>query len=552
MGNVHVTDFVTGSFPGQTAGPQSGQTAFVGQFSQRVVLVHELGQLAAAEEFLHGGHHRTDVDQSLGRDHIGILESHPFPDHPFHTAQTDPELVLEQFPYAADTPVAQVVDIVLAFHAVDYVQQVSKGSDYVSRGDHPDGRIDVLGHDHLFRFFLIFHPDFRIAGLAVDAALFNFVDFFITDDGAGRQDHFAPGAVGIFEGNGRSQFFAQQALAPAQFLVDLVPAHIGQVIPPVVGEDVLDQLGGVFQVGRFARTEFPVDFQQGIFFVLGGILGQGSHQERMFPEGLDDVIVGGQPHDTEQCRCRQFPGPVHTGIDDVVQIGFIFDPGTPVGDDRGPVEKFPHGIHVFGIIHTGRTDQLADDDPFRPVDHEGTGIGHQGEVPHEYSGFLDFARIFVQQTDVHIQRSRIGGVLFLAGLDIVFGIPDGEVFKTQFQVVRKILDGRNVFENVVQSFSYEPLIRFSLQVDQMRHLQDFFDPSITVPDAVAIMYRLKHVVSHSFSLGRYSKKVPRNLLHKKNKAVNTIKIDQPCILQCLSVSISCSSPHLSGNAMSNH
>ncbi len=410
-----------------------------------------------------------------------------------------------------------MIYVVLAFHAVDHIQQISKGSDHIGGRNDPDGSIDIFGDNDPFRFFLVFHPDFCIAGLAVDAALLDLIDFFIPDDGTGRQDHFALAAVRIFKSDGRSQFLTQKTLAPTQFLIDLIAAHIGQIIPPVVREDVLDQLGGIFQVGRFARTQFPVDFQQGIVFIFGGILGQSRYQERMFPEGPDDIIIGRQPHDTEQCCSRQFPGPVHTGVDDVVQVGFIFDPGTPVGDHRGPIEEFPHGIHVFGVIDSGRPDQLADDDPFRPVDDEGPGIGHQREIPHEDSGFLDFSRILIQQTDIYIQGCCIGGIFFLAGLDVILRVPNGEVFKTQFQVIRKILDGRNILENVVQSFSYEPLIRFSLQVDQMRHFQDFFDPRITVPDAVAIMYRLKHVVSHSFSLGRYSKKVLRIYYTKKTR-----------------------------------
>ena len=42
VGRVHVADFKTGAITGQTAGTQSRQTALVGNFRQRVVLIHKL------------------------------------------------------------------------------------------------------------------------------------------------------------------------------------------------------------------------------------------------------------------------------------------------------------------------------------------------------------------------------------------------------------------------------------------------------------------------------------------------------------------------------
>ena len=36
-----------------------------------------------------------------------------------------------------------------------------------------------------------------------------------------------------------------------------------------------------------------------------------------------------------------------------------------------------------GIVNTGGTDQLADDDTLRAVDHKGAGGGHQGQISHK-------------------------------------------------------------------------------------------------------------------------------------------------------------------------
>ena len=60
---VNVTDLKSCAVSGQTAGAQCGQTALMGQLTQRVVLVHELGQLGRTEEFLDSSLDRFDVDQ---------------------------------------------------------------------------------------------------------------------------------------------------------------------------------------------------------------------------------------------------------------------------------------------------------------------------------------------------------------------------------------------------------------------------------------------------------------------------------------------------------
>ncbi len=52
MAVMYVTYLESGTVTGQTARAQCGQTTLVGQFCQRVVLIHELRQRRGAEEFL--------------------------------------------------------------------------------------------------------------------------------------------------------------------------------------------------------------------------------------------------------------------------------------------------------------------------------------------------------------------------------------------------------------------------------------------------------------------------------------------------------------------
>ena len=66
MGGLDVADLEPGPLPAQAAGAQGAQAPLVGDFGQAVDLVHELGQLGAAEEFLQGGDDRLGVDEILG------------------------------------------------------------------------------------------------------------------------------------------------------------------------------------------------------------------------------------------------------------------------------------------------------------------------------------------------------------------------------------------------------------------------------------------------------------------------------------------------------
>ncbi|SQA03778.1 Uncharacterised protein [Serratia marcescens] len=79
---------------------------------QRVVLVHELGQLAGAEELFHRRRNRLGVDHVLRHQGIQIAQRQTLLHRTLNTHQTYAELVLGHFADGTDTTVAQVVDIV--------------------------------------------------------------------------------------------------------------------------------------------------------------------------------------------------------------------------------------------------------------------------------------------------------------------------------------------------------------------------------------------------------------------------------------------------------
>ena len=69
-------------------------------------------QLAAAEELLHRGHDRPDVDQRVRGRLVDLLDRHPLADDALHPQQADPERVLDQLADRADAAVAEMVDVV--------------------------------------------------------------------------------------------------------------------------------------------------------------------------------------------------------------------------------------------------------------------------------------------------------------------------------------------------------------------------------------------------------------------------------------------------------
>ncbi len=110
---VNVPNLEAGSFPGKTARPQRVQSSLVGQFGQRVGLIHELGKLAGAEEFVNHGHDRLDGDQSLRSDYIHILDGHSFLYDSLHSAEAYFELVHQELAHASYAAVTQMIDVVI-------------------------------------------------------------------------------------------------------------------------------------------------------------------------------------------------------------------------------------------------------------------------------------------------------------------------------------------------------------------------------------------------------------------------------------------------------
>src|SRR5579859_6281314 len=130
MGRVHVAHFEAGALTGQTTRPEGRETALMGDFRQRVGLIHELAELRAAEELTDSGGGRLGIDQIMRHHGVDIDRAHALADGALHAQETQTVLVLHQLAHRTDAAVAEMVDVVdLAMAVLEVGQHLDHAED---------------------------------------------------------------------------------------------------------------------------------------------------------------------------------------------------------------------------------------------------------------------------------------------------------------------------------------------------------------------------------------------------------------------------------------
>ena len=109
---MHIAHFKPGTLTRQTTRAQSRHPALVGHLRQGIVLIHELGQLTGAKEFLDRGSDRFGVNQLLRHQAFRFRQAEALPHRTFHAHQADTEYIFRHLTHTADTTVTKVVDII--------------------------------------------------------------------------------------------------------------------------------------------------------------------------------------------------------------------------------------------------------------------------------------------------------------------------------------------------------------------------------------------------------------------------------------------------------
>lgn len=365
----------------------------MGQARERVVLVHELRQLAGAEELLDGGDDRPDVDQGLRRDRLDVLRGHALAHDALHTSQTRADLVLDELADVAQTTVAEVVDVV--------------GLDH----DRTAGLTDRLG----------------LAGVQLDQVLDR------GDDVVGGEH------TGV------------ERLVGAELLVHLVAADLGEVVALGVEVEVLEQRLSGLAGRRLARAQLAVDVEQRVVLTLGVVLLQGGAHGLVLAELLEDLL-GGPAESLQEDGDGLLALAVDADADHVALVDLHLQPGTPGRDDLGGEDVLVGRLVDGGVeVDTGGTDKLRHDDTLGAVDDEGALVGHEREVAHEDRLRLDLSGLVVRELGGDEQRSRVREVALLALVDGVLRRLETVVAEGQRHRPGEVLDRRDLLEDLFQT-----------------------------------------------------------------------------------------------------
>ena len=458
---VYVTHLKSGAVTGQTARSQCGETTLMGQFRQRVGLVHKLGQRGGSEELLHRRRHRTDVDQRLGGKALSILrlKHHTVADDLLHTGEADPVLVLQQLAHRTDPAVAQMVDVIGGADVVVEVDQIVDGGEDIVNGDMLGDQFSSTVTDGFLHSIQIGAGlqnllEHREAHLLVDAQLLTVkgheildIHHAVGDDLTFQIIHLDKNGIhtGAFDGFGilpaqtgsrveeqlpgegiddrTGEHLTHQAVGDGKFFVVFIASYPGKIITLGIEEQSVQMGLSAFHRGGLAGAQLTADFHQSILgiavfrlFLLDG----GEDLHVLGKESLD-LLVGTQSQRTDKGGDGDLSVFIDSYINHVVDVGLIFQPGAPIGDYGGGIQLLT-GFLVVGhsIINTRRTNQLRHNSTLCTVDDKGAGIGHQRKIAH-INVFLhfDLAGFLVEQSGTDLERRSIGDFASLALLHTI-------------------------------------------------------------------------------------------------------------------------------------
>ncbi len=409
------------------------------QPGQRVGLVHELRELAGAEELLDRRHHRPDVDQGLRRDRLDVLGRHPLADDALHPGQAQANLVLDQLADGTQPPVAEVVDVV----GLDDDRPVAAGL-------------------------------LLLAGVQLDQVLDRGDDVFL------------------------GQRALPDRLVLAELAVDLVPADLGQVVPLRVEVQVVQQRLGRLARRRLARAQLAVDVEQRVVLAGRVVLLQGGAHRLVVAEPLEDPRVVPAER-LEQHGDGLLALAVDANADAVPLVDLELEPGAPARDHLAGVDVLVAGLLDLPVeVDAGRADELADHHALGAVDDERALAGHEREVAHEDRLALDLARGVIDELRRHEHRRGVRHVLVLALLIGVLWRLEAVVTERQGHRAGEVLDRADLLEDLLEAgllgdvlasgflggldtrlpllVAEQPVEGLGLQGQQIRNLQRLVDP----------------------------------------------------------------------------
>jgi hypothetical protein len=491
---VHVAHLEAGAVAMQTARPERRQAALVRQLAERVRLVHELAELAAAEERLDDRRHGAGVHQVRRAERLLLVgQVHALLDDARHAAEAHRELVGQQLTHRADATIAEMVDVVDLALTQEQADHLVRDRQEVGRRQRRALRVDVQ----------------RQAPVHLVAAHLGQVVALLVEEQALEQ------GLGDFLVRGIAR--AQQAVEATQRLVlgaagvlaQRVEDQAGLVQGDLAGRHQLEFLHAAVQ-DRLAQQR--VDDRTGLgerlfFAVARQVAGQDAALERLLEllvllgarlreldrldlvEEGDDLLVRMETQRAQQHGGRLLALAVDMHVQQVVDVGGELDPRTAVRDDARPEQPAAVRVRLVAEEHARRTVQLRDDHALGTVDEEGALVRDHRQFTQVDFLLLDVADhhlaraalvlLLDHQPQLHLQRYAERQAAFLALVDAVFRLAGLEADVLHDQVAARALDGEDRLEDAfdaphVALFLLRPdlqelVVRVQLDGQQVRH-----------------------------------------------------------------------------------
>ena len=256
---------------------------------------------------------------------------------------------------------------------------------------------------------------------------------------------------------------------------------------------------------RLAGTKLLVDLLESLLAVgravllresCALILCHGGEKSLLVTEHINDsviVVLTVGKKSADKYTDRNLAVLVYLNVENTGRVRLVLKPRASVGYNRSSVVMLALLVNLVTVIHTGRTNELRNDNTLRAVNNKGTVLGHKREIAEEDLRSLKLTRSLVNQTHAHLHVRVVGDRPVLALLNGVSGGRiDRVIGELNRQVSRVVNDGRYVLQDLIHTLLEEPLVRVLLNLNEIRHVYSCLNLGKTLSDVGTELSASKH------------------------------------------------------------